>query len=311
MADEVTLATLTSNGGRIAKILAAQLHVNLFDSQQGLRGLMEFRPLMGPSGTLNVAKASMAYTAAAASSETSGGFSNTAFSTGNFDLTPARYGLQFQPSDLFAMTAGGGAPVTVDTLTSALLMAFDQTLAHLLTGLFSGVSGNVGTSGADLTADNFFDAIYTLNLANNPRALAAVLHNVQVNDLVESMRGETGAIQYRSDIQGMLGNPGAAYRATILGVDVYQSDKVRTANANADRQGCMFSNGAFAYTLGDVAEIIRQQMIAPADIVVQNPEMFIERIRDGANGLTSLLLNMYPGVAEAEDARAVKITTDA
>ena len=310
MADEVTLATLTSNGGRIAKLLAANLHINLFDSQQGLRGLMVRHTLTGPSATLNVAKASMAYTAAAASSETSGGASNTAFSTGNFDLTTARYILRMQPSDLFAMTSAG-APATVDTLTTALTMAFDQTLASLLTGLFSGVSGNVGTSGADLTANNFFDAIYTLNLANNPRQLAAVLHNQQVNDLIESFRGETGAIQYRSDIQGILGNPGAAYRATVLGVDVYQSDKVPLANANADRQGCMFSEGAFGYTLGDVSEIIRQQMINPADIIMQSPEMFIERARDAANGLSALFLNMYPAVAEQEDARAVKITTDA
>lgn len=310
MADEVTLATLLSNGGRVAKILSAQLHMQLHDPQTGLRDLMTFRPLTGPSGTLNVTSAQMAYTAAAASSETSGGFSNTAFSTGNFDLTPARYALQFKPSNLFAMTAGGAA-VDVDLLVQALVMSVDQTLASMLTSLFSSVSGNVGTSGVDLTASNFFDAIYTLNLVNNPRALAAVLHNRQVNDLIESFRGETGAIQYRQDIQAIFGNPGTAYRADILGVRVYQSDKVPTANTGADRQGCMFSDGAFGYTLGDVGEIIRQGMINPADIIMQTPEMFIERSRDAANGLSTLIMNIYPGVVEQEDARAVKITTDA
>jgi uncharacterized membrane protein len=103
--------------------------------------------------------------------------------------------LKMQPSDLFAMTSQG-APVTIDTITMALIAAVDQTIASLLTGLFAGVSGNVGTSGVDLDPDVFFDAIYVLNLANNPRGLAAVLHPQQVNDLIEGMRGETGAIQF-------------------------------------------------------------------------------------------------------------------
>ena len=310
MANEVSYATLITDGGRIAKILAAMLHVNLYDSQTGLRDLMEFRPLTGPSSTLNVAKVSMAYTAAAASSETSGGASNTALATGNFDLTPSRYILKMQPTDLFGITSRG-APVTLETVVAALTLCVDQTLASLLTGLFSGVSGNVGTSGVNMSANDFFNAIYTLNLANNPQQLAAVLHNVQVNDLIESIRGEGGAIQFREDIQGMFKNPGVAFRGDLLGVKVYQSDKVRLANANADRQGCMFSQGAFAYTLGDVPSILGAGMVNPGNIVMQTPEMFIEMSRDADNGLSSMILNMYPGVAEAEDARAVKITTDA
>ena len=310
MANEVSLATLLTDGGRQAKILSAMLHKNLMDPQTGLRNLMEFKPLRGPSGTLNVAKADMAYLAAAASSEVSGGFSNTALTTGNYDLTPARYSLKMTPTDLFAMTSVD-APVDRQTIIDALLGSIDQTMAYLMTGLFGSVSGNVGTSGADMTSDNLFDAIYYLNLQNNPKSLSAVLHNVQVTDLIESMRGETGAIQYRTDIQQMLGNPGTAYRATILGVDIYQSNRVRLANSDADRQGCMFSQGAFAYTLGDVGEILRQQMIPAQNILLQTPEAFIEIDRDAGNALTAFLLNFYPAVAEQEDLRAVKITTDA
>ena len=111
MANEITLATLVSNGGRIAKILGANVHINLFDSQIGLRRLLTYYALSGPSATLNTTKLTMGYAAAAASSETSGGASNTLLSTGNFDLTAARYLLKMQPSDLFAMTSRG-APAT-------------------------------------------------------------------------------------------------------------------------------------------------------------------------------------------------------
>ena len=310
MADEISLATMTSNGGRIAKILAAMVHVNLYDGQAGLRDLMEFRPLTGPSGTLNTTKLTLGYAAAAASSETSGGASNTLLSTGSFDLSPSRYLLVMQPTDLFGIT-GRGAPATYETVTAALIGAVDQTLANLLTGLFSGVSGNVGTSCVNLSANDFFSGIYTLNLANNPQQISAVLHNVQINDLIESMRGEGGAIQFREDVQAMFKNPGVSFRGDMLGVKIYQSDKVRLANANADRQGCMFSQGAFAYTLGDIDALLASDAINPQDVIMRSPEMFIERNRDAANGMTSLILNMYPGVAEAEDARAVKVTTDA
>ena len=291
-------------------MLFRSVHINLYDAQAGLRALMTQYRLTGPSGTLNTTKVTMGYSAAAASSETSGGASNTLLSTGNFDLSPTRHLLKFQPTDLFAMTSAG-TEVNTDMIAAALIGSVDQTIADKLTGLFSGVSGNVGTSGANLTVTNFYEAIYTLNLANNPAMLAAVLHPQQVNDLVDSFRGEGGAVQFRTDVQGMLGAIGVSKRATILGVDLYQSSKVPTANAGADRQGCMFSMGAFAYSFGDVAQIIAQQMINPGDIWMQTPEMFIERDRDANNGMSSLIMNLYIGVAEAEDARAVKITTDA
>ena len=38
---------------------------------------------------------------------------------------------------------------------------------------------------------------------------------------------------------------------------------------------------------------------------------FVEIDRDAGNALTALFLNFYPAVAEQEDLRAVKITTDA
>ena len=67
MANEITLATLTSNGGRIAKLLGANVHTNLFDSQIGLRSLLTYYALSGPSATLATTKLTMGYAAAAAS----------------------------------------------------------------------------------------------------------------------------------------------------------------------------------------------------------------------------------------------------
>ena len=67
--------------------------------------------------------------------------------------------------------------------------------------------------------------------------------------------------------------------------------------------------GAFAYQLGNLRAI--NPMVNPADILIGTEEMFVERVRDGANALTSLLANSYPGTAEQEDLRGVRVTTSA
>lgn len=306
MANETTYAAILSSGGRIAKVLSALLHTNLYDPS-GLRFLMDFVP-WSPLGsdTTNVTKLTRGSAMAAASSETSGGFSNTVLSTGNFDLVVARYGLVMKPSDLFKITGGA---VDLNTALGVLTESLDLTLTDLLCAAFANLAGNVGTSGADMTVDDFFDAIYYLNLKNNPGQLSAVLHNQQVNDLIESIRGEGGPMQWRADAQGMLQTAGVGFRGQFAGVAVYQSDSVATANSAADRAGAMFSQGCYAYTLADVSSM--DPMVNPADIVVATPEMFVERVRDGANGLTSFIANAYPAVAEAEDLRGVRITTDA
>lgn len=309
MANETSYATLVSNGGRVAAMIGDQVHLNLYDNSN-LRGLMANFNMMGPSATQSVAGLTRGNLAAAASSEISGGASNTLLTTTNKDITIARYLLKMTPSDLFAMTAPG-APINVESVASVLTEAVDLTLTSLLCGLFSGLSSNVGTSGADLTVTNIFSAIFALNLANNPSQLAAVLHAQQINDLMTSIRGETGAVQFRADTQSALGTKGVSARFRFLEVDFYQSNRVATANAGADRQGAMFSFGAFGYKLGGVDEVIAQNMINPADILIRSPEFWIERDRDADNGLSKMILNFYPGVAEIEDARGVAITTDA
>lgn len=306
MANETSYATILSNGGRVAKVLSALLHQNLYDPS-GLRALMDFVPhaQMG-SDTMNVTKVTRGSAMAAASSETSGGFSNTLVSTGNFDLVIARYGLVIKPTNLFKLTGGA---LDVNYALGILTESLDLTMTDLLCGLFANIAGNVGTSGADMTVDDFFDAMYYLNLKNNPAGLSAVLHPQQINDLIESIRGEGGPMQWRADAQGLLQPAGVGFRGQFAGVAVYQSDSVATANAGADRAGCMFSQGAFAYTLGNIAAI--DPMVNPADILISTGEMFVERVRDGANAMTSFIANAYPGVAEAEDLRGCRITTDA
>jgi len=304
MANEVTYASVLSAGGRIAKILSPLLHEKLYDPI-GLRTLMSYVPAPGMgSATTNVTTLTRGSVMAAASSETSGGASNTALTTGNYDLVTARYLLKIQAGDMFATTGGA---VNIDTILSILSESLDLTLTDLLISLFANIAGNVGTSGVDMSVSDFYDAIYYLNLQNNGATLAAVLHNVQVNDLMDSVRAEVGPAAWRTDFQGLLTAGGTGFRAQFAGVGIYQSESCASVNTNADRRGCMFAPGAFSYQLGSVDVGLQ---VNPADIVVATPEMFVERDRDAGNALTSYIVNSYPGVAEQEDLRAVRITTD-
>lgn len=310
MANEVTYASLVSNGGRIAAVLAALLHENLYDSTS-LRGLMEFREQVNGSTVGRVSTVTRGLNFAAASSETSGGASNTALTTGYYDLIVARYLAQMQPTDLMAISGDGGSGVNAALLISILLEGLDLTITNLLALAFPNLSTSVGATGVDLTVSNFFSAKYALNLTYNGPGLACVLHPQQLNDLEASIRGEAGAMQYRQDAQMMLEAKRTGYVGSFLGVDIFQSGRVTTANAGADRCGAMFSRGCYAYTLGDISRIMGQQLVNPADMVVATPEIFIERKRDADNAMTTYIANMYPAVVEAEDLRGVKIVTDA
>lgn len=311
MANETSYATLLSNGGRVARVLEPVLHEILY-SKVGLRALMDFRDFRGGgSATMNVTKVTRGLKMTATSTEVSSGFSNSPLTTGNYDLTVARNGAILAPTDLMKITGGA---LDVGYLLGILTESFELTLTDKLVGLFANIAGNVGTSGSDLTVDNIYAGKFYLNLQDNSGRVACVLHNQQINDLESSLRAEAaGALTERADAQAMVGMAiGAAsngYKGSFAGVDFYQSSDCPTANAGADREGCMFAQGAFASTIAPVSDM--DPMVDPDDIVLATPLMFIERNRDSINAITQFIVNCYIGVAEQEDLRACRVTTDA
>ena len=71
----------------------------------------------------------------------------------------------------------------------------------------------------------------------------------------------------------------------------------------------MFGQGAFAYTMADPRVI--QGHIPSDNILMANELMLLELSRDASNFKSALIGQIYPAVVEAEDARGVKIVTDA
>jgi len=93
---------------------------------------------------------------------------------------------------------------------------------------------------------------------------------------------------------------GQGYAGSFLGVDIFKSSKVPTANGGADRAGAMMGYGAVGMAEGAV------RPIAAAGTVIA-----VEYERDSAKGLTAITGNAYFGVSLLQDSMGVSIITDA
>ena len=302
----ITTGDLTTNGGLVASVLSDLVLEQLYDPTD-LTALMARIP-WSPSGskTLDVTQDAIpgAY---ASQAETGAGITDSAYTTSEFSLTPALYARQYSITDLVPVA---GSVIDVERVAANLVAGVGLTMTDLLCALFGSLRNSVGTSGVDLSVSDFYDAMYQLNSSNvSGPTFAAVLHPTQINDLLSSLRAEAGAVQFIDATAEMLASKGPGYKGRWLNVDIFQSDSVGTANAGADRAGAMFGQGAFAYTMADPRVI--QGHIPSDNILMANELMLLELSRDASNFKSALIGQIYPAVVEAEDARGVKIVTDA
>ena len=234
------------------------------------------------------------------------GVSNTALDSDQITLTIARQAIQLQISDELLVSSLGGA-MNVERLAQTAASSYINRHNDLTVGLFGGVTASVGTSGADLTLDDVVDATQTLMRANNTDSLYAMLHGQQMSDLQNSLRGEGGALSFSAPTAEMIAAKGKGFAGSYLGVDFWVNNRVATANSGADRAGCMWSRGAFGYAeathpLSSLRGSVNPQVVSP---------VLIEFERAGTSGLNTVIASAFLGVAMVEDARAVKIVTDA
>jgi hypothetical protein len=309
VANEVTHALLQTNGGQSASVMTDMLIAQLFDPTD-LRQLMRFDDLDGITGsdTGRITQDAVPQPAAAATSETVGGQSNTAYTTSEYSHTWARYVLQYQLTDLLGINGG---PVEMQQVIDNMNQSIGLTLTDLLCALFPALANDVGPgTGNDLTVDDIYSAQFQLNSQSVPGSYACVLAPVQINDFQTSLRSETGAQQFVPATADMLALSGPGFKGSWNGINFFQSDSVGLVNSSADRSGAMFGMGCFAYTLRSWRRLLQGQL-APSEILADFGIGFVERDRDATNAMTSAILNLYPSVVEAEDLRGVEIISDA
>ncbi len=221
------------------------------------------------------------------------------------DISIGRIGLRYDLTDLAVLTKLG-SDIDVFRLAQSMAGAFEAAFMQQVCATFTTFSSSVGSAGVDMSVDDFLDAVYTLELENNPSQLYAVLHPRQIADLTSSIRNETGnAIAFNPATHDLLKALGTGYVGDFLGVQIHKSSYV--TESGGDKKGAIFSAGAIAYALGTP-----MPLVAPSgEIRPAGTPILVELERDSAYSLTKIVGTAYCGAIKAEDARGVLVSTDA
>ena len=180
----------------------------------------------------------------------------------------------------------------------------------MICALYGSLSSSVGTSGADLTADDIYEAQYTLIQARVPGPYTCVLSPIQQTHFMDSLRGEGGEVQWEAATAAMLHTTGAGFAGTWHGINFWHADSVVTNGANSE--GAMYGEGCFGYARGVPSEVVA--LAGPGSFEGVTPSgspIFVEFQREAAEAHTLVVGNLYFGISEIEDARGVLISTSA
>ena len=230
--------------------------------------------------------------------------SETALVDSNVQFTVSRFGLLRQISDLANITAREGVgDISTQRLAQSLAKEWEATWMEVLSDAIDDFTAVVGVSGADMTVDDYFDAIFVLEIADTNGPYISLLAPRQLADLQESLRAEGGALQFHAPTADMLAIKGQGFSGEFLGVDIWKSSRVN--DDSTDFQGAMWSAGGLGWAWGTVPPInAGTVMSAP------NPFMTVEMSRTGLDAVTNIIGHSYFTVGVLEDAQGVRIRTD-
>jgi hypothetical protein len=230
---------------------------------------------------------------------------NTSITSAAATVVVARQALRYDLSDLARVSNSVPGGVDLDGLTNAMVAAFNGRFNQLACALTSGFSTQVGSTGVDMTTDTFYSAIFALQLQSVMGEYDCILHPQQYNDLMSSLRAETGPGQYLPANQAQTSALGTSFKGALFGVNVHVSSYVPSVGGT-DYRGQMLGNGAIAYALGTPAPI----QAAGGVIIPAGAPVAVEWERSADSGLTKVVGSSFLGVAELQDLKGVGILSD-
>lgn len=227
------------------------------------------------------------------------------FTPSTVDLTVGRSALRYDITDLAVMT-GFGNDIDPFSLAARMAEAAEARINSVITATFASATKTIGTSGVNMSVDDFFDAMFHLELGSNDGAYYSVLHPQQLSDLVDSLRTESNnALAYSPATADMLAIKGQGFAGQMLGVDIFKSSYVEESGGN--KIGAMMSKGGVAYAVGTPRPLAG----AGTEIRPAGTPVVVAFQRDESAGLTEIVGHLYCGAALTEQARICKIVTDA
>jgi hypothetical protein len=231
--------------------------------------------------------------------------SNTSITSAAATVVVARQALRYDLTDLARITNSVAGGVDVEGLAGAMVTAFEGRFNQLACALSSGFSTQVGSTGVDMTTDTFYSAIFALQLQSVMGEYDCILHPQAYNDLMSSLRAETGPGKYLPANQAQTSALGSSFKGALFGVNVHVSSYVPSVGGT-DYRSMMLGNGAIAYALGTPAPI----QAAGGVIIPAGAPVAVELERDAASGLVRVVGSSFLGVAELQDLKGVGILSD-
>ena len=227
----------------------------------------------------------------------------TALTVADSDITVVRGALVRELTDLANLT-GFSDDVTPMALAQSMAWGYDRWFNGLVATTVATFGTDVGGATVDMSVDDYYDAIFTLELAVVPGPFYCLLSPNQLANLQNSLRAEAGAVQFMPATADMLKIKwGEGYAGEFLGVSIIKSSFV--VSGGGSDNGGMWGLGAIGYKTGTVRPPIG------AAVTSVDSEIIVEFNREAASGLTQIVGQGYAGVGLLEDARGVGIVTDA
>lgn len=307
MAGEVTLSALSD------ATVSASLHQEIY-RKLGDRASLLMHPAIRYIGSVNgtgsnVKKATLwggDLDAMAAVAEGSSA-SNTALTNASVSVTVARQAIQRSVTDLGALTwSYANIESLIEKLSNDMAGSAKRRATSIICDIVDGFTLTAGSTGVDFSVTNWFTAQGLLQDGSNEGPFLAILAPEQVKNLQASLRAETGPLQFHLATPELMAIKGQGYVGSFMGVDIFVSSLVPTANAGADVAGCMMAYGAVSWADG-----FPTPLIGAGGIKLSEGPFYVGLERDESGGLTKVVGNLYFGAAMTQDAMGVSIITDA
>lgn len=225
---------------------------------------------------------------------------NTAFSDGSTDVTIAARAKRYTATDLAKYVAAGKLGPAM--FAQDLVISVAQTMISLIANVGDDFTTTISTTGVALVWSKVLEAKAALGVAKANGPLMAIFSPVQWGHLEADALG-LGVLPAQTNA-GIVNAGLSAYKGRYFGIDCYVSSHVPTANAGADRAGCLLSPGAIAWA--------DAQMPSDGDPNIADfGTARLERVRQGNFLSTSYVFSHHGGCAKAIDAAGVSIISDA
>lgn len=226
----------------------------------------------------------------------------TPFTDASAQIAVGRCALRRDISDLANIT-GFAQDVDPVRLAESMVGGYEQYFNILAGAAINTLATSVGAAGVDMSVDDFYDAMFALEIASVPGPYTCLLSPNQLANLQDSLRAEGGAAQYMPATADMLMIKGQGFQGSFLGIDIYRSDKVLVDGAG-DAHGGMWGLGCMGYKTGAVQNPLGGFVTSP------NSEIVVEFERVAAAATTVIVGHGYLGLSVLEDARGCQIVTD-